>query len=152
MSNRAAVSFMIIVLAVISGCGPAIVRSSELAPLEVITSAPARAQSPRAVLASAEISRLHEGSMEDALLQLRPQWLRANPSLRHVAEPAYASVYIDHAYAGELRTLRLIPASVVIDARYFAPSAAFSEFGSSCRCPGGVIRISTRHQNEEGAR
>ena len=152
MSNRAAVWSMIFALTVIPGCGSAIVRSSESASLEVTTITPARARSSRAVLASAEISRLPEGSMEDALHELRPEWLRANPSLRYVAEPAFASVYINHAYAGELQTLRLIPSSVVIDARYFAPAAAFSEFGSSCRCPGGVILISTLDRNEEATR
>lgn len=148
MSNRAVVLSKVVVLVALCGCTAATVRS-DFAPRDVITIAPAY-RSTATVVAHAELATLQEASVEDALRHLRPEWLRVSPSSRQVAEPARASVYVNDVYAGELETLRLIPVSAVIDARFLAPSAARDQFGSGCRCTGGVILISTRRKDEAG--
>jgi hypothetical protein len=56
-----------------------------------------------------ELAALDRESLDAALLRLRPEWLRVNPSSRHVAAPGRASIYIDGVYLGEPTALRLVP-------------------------------------------
>jgi hypothetical protein len=150
MKNWAAVSSKVVALVAMSACASGPVRSSDLSAFDVIAIAPAIASTAN-VVAHAELAPLQEASIEEALRQLRPEWLRVNPSSRRVAEPARASVYVNDVYAGELETLRLIPVSAVIDARFLAPSAARDQFGPGCRCAAGIILIATRRKHEGGA-
>lgn len=150
MDNCSAVLSTVGVLVAMAGCASGPVRSSDLSAFDVLAIAPAHA-STATVVAHSELAPLQEASLEEALRQLRPEWLRVNPSSRQVTEAARASVYVNDVYAGELETLRLIPVSAVIDARFLAPSAAHDQFGPGCRCAAGVIAIATRRKGEGGA-
>lgn len=150
MRTCAAVLAKVGALVAISGCATGPLRSSDLSAFDVITIAPAHA-STATLVARSELAPLQEASLEEALRQLRPEWLRVNPSSRQITEAARASVYVNDVYAGELDALRLIPVSAVIDARFLAPSAARDQLGPGCRCAAGVIAIATRRKSEGGA-
>lgn len=149
MRHHSATPSILVAVIAMSGCSSALVHSSDLAPLDVITVAPAHDGSSANRVSHAELVALHETSVEEALRQLRPEWLRVRPSSRQVGEPAHASVYIDNIYAGGLEVLALVPASVVIDVRFLAASSARDQFGSGCRCDAGVILVATRKANQE---
>jgi hypothetical protein len=92
----------------------------------------------------ADLASLQETSLDAALSQLRPEWLRVSPSSRQIAEPARASVYIDNVYTGDLGILRLVPVSDVIEVSFLGPSAARDRFGLGCQCAAGAIVVVTR--------
>jgi hypothetical protein len=106
---------------------------------------PARDESSTKRVAHAELISLQETSVEAALRQLRPEWMRVNPSSRQVEGQTTASVYVDDVYTGGLDALRLIPVSAVVDLRYLSPSEASDRFGTGCRCGAGVIVVTTRN-------
>ena len=112
--------------------------------------APASSESPRArYIGRAEIGSIGQERLQEVVLRLRPDWLRWNPSSRAAADKsAWASVYTDGIYSGDLDALRTIPAAVVIDARYLPPLEARNRFGSACHCAGGVILIRTRSDGD----
>jgi hypothetical protein len=145
MKNRAVVRLGMPMLIAVSGCSAGMTHSSEVAPIDMVSTGPTYNGSSANRVVRAELAPLRETSLDAALRRLRPEWLRVSPSNRQGTEPARASVYIDNAYAGELETLLLIPASAVIDVSYLGPSAALDRFGSGCRCPGGVILVLIRN-------
>jgi hypothetical protein len=145
--QRATASSIVVLGIVVSGCTSGMVGSSAPTALEAMAFASTRHESSMSHVGHSELVPLQEKSLEDALTQVRPEWLRVNSSARQVAEPARASVYVDNLYVGELDALRLIPVSAVIDLRFLAPSAARDRFGSGCRCAGGVILVLTRNHN-----
>jgi hypothetical protein len=93
----------------------------------------------------ADLASLQETSLDAALNQLRPEWLRVSPSSRQVAEPTHASVYIDNVYTGDIESLRLVPVSAVIEVSFLGSSAARDRFGLGCRCAAGAIVVVTRN-------
>jgi hypothetical protein len=145
MKHRTAVTSVVVMLVATSGCASGIIHSTELAPLDVMTIRPAHSGSSANRVARSELAPLQETSLEAALRQLRPEWLRVNPSSRQGIEPTRASVYINDVYAGELEELRLVPVPAVIDVTYLAPSAARDRFGSGCACAAGAVVVVTRH-------
>jgi len=92
----------------------------------------------------AEIASVELGSLDEVLQRLRPEWLRVNLRAGGVDEPSRPSVYADGRYLADLEVLRSIPSRVVTDVRYLAPVEARVEFGSRCRCAGGVILVRTQ--------
>lgn len=109
--------------------------------------APVGRQSSSDHVVPQDLAALTDLNLEDALRRIRPEWMRPIPTMRQVAEPGVASVYLNDAYAGGLDALRLIPIEAVISARYLTPTAARSWFGMFCQCAGGVILVSTRTEN-----
>ena len=134
---------VLLVPLVSSGCAPA-VAASERSTYEQRALAPVGRQSPSDRVVQQELGAVTGANLEEALRQIRPEWMRPTPTSRQAAEPGLASVYLNDAYAGGLDALRLIPIDAVTDARYLTPSPARSWFGMFCRCAGGVILVSTR--------
>jgi hypothetical protein len=79
-------------------------------------------------------------SAADAVRELRPEFLmpRGQP-----AGPARPSVFVNGQYTGEADVLGLIGLAEVMEIRYVSAMAAKSQFGSQCRCDGGVILVRT---------
>jgi hypothetical protein len=131
VKHRTAATAIVGTFVALSGCGSGVIHASDAASLGVMT-VPARSAS------------LQETSLDAALSQLRPEWLRVSPSSRQIAEPARASVYIDNVYTGDLGILRLVPVSDVIEVSFLGPSAARDRFGLGCQCAAGAIVVVTR--------
>jgi hypothetical protein len=91
-------------------------------------------------------------SLYETLGKIRPEWFRVNPTMRQAAEPGRAAAFVDNVYWGELTTLALVPAADVIEVRYLSPLEARTEFGSACRCAGGIVRVFTRESAASRAR
>ena len=144
MNHRAAVPSIVVVLVALSGCSSGRVHASDVAPLSVMT-VPVRNGSSANRVVGAELASLQETSLDAALSQLRPEWLRVSPSSRQIAEPTRASVYIDNVYTGDAGTLRLVPVSAVIEVSFLGPSAARDRFGLGCQCAAGAIVVVTRN-------
>jgi len=143
MRHHVVASSLAVTLLVGSGCTAAIVHPSG-SPLDATLMIAAHGESSGNHVAHAELLPLQEISIDEALRQIRPEWLRVNASSRATVEPARASVYVDDLYVGELDALRLIPVSAVTDLRFLAPSVARDRFGSGCHCSAGVILVMTR--------
>ena len=101
-------------------------------------------QSSAKHLGRADLASVQGNTVAEAVLQLRPEWLRPNPSSGRPQEDQRASVYIDGTRAGGTDELRLVPLATAIDLQFFSPSAAWDRFGPLCRCPSGVILVVTR--------
>ena len=144
MKRRAAATSIMGAFVALSGCRSGMIHSSDVAPFGVMT-VPARNASLANRVVRADLASLQETSLDAALSQLRPEWLRVSPSSRQVADPAHASVYIDNVYTGDIGILRLIPVSAVIEASYLGPSAARDRFGLGCQCAAGAIVVVTRN-------
>lgn len=142
-----------IALAVFAACvsgRPAMVHSTASVPRDsenVVVNGIAVAalgrSSARHVVA-ADIVSIHGTSVADAVLQLRPDWLRPNSSPSHSAELIRPAVYVDETYAGGPEELRFVPLTRVVELNFLASSAARDQIGPSCRCAGGVILVRTR--------
>jgi hypothetical protein len=95
-----------------------------------------------------ELKPLEDQSLEEALIRLRPNFLRVDPA--RAALPGSAtvpSVYIDNSYAGSPDALRLVPVMAVLEVLYLPPSAAHDRFGAYCPCSAGVIVVVTRRSS-----
>lgn len=128
-------------LALAVACSPATVPSNLS---HEASSAPIRAAQGNRVSA-VELKPLEYLSLEQALLRLRPNFLRVNSSAG--ARPGSAdrpTVYIDNSYVGAPDALQLVPVAAVEEVLYLAPSAAHDRFGAYCPCSAGVIAVITR--------
>lgn len=143
MRHPAKATWIVGAFVALSGCGSGMIHASDVAPLGVMT-VPARNGSFANRVVRTDLASLQETSLDAALSQLRPEWLRVSPSSRQVADPARASVYIDNVYTGDIGILRLIPVSAVIEASFLGPSAARDRFGLGCQCAAGAIVVVTR--------
>ena len=95
-------------------------------------------------VAGREIAAYAGRPLGDALAQLRPDWLRANPLLRGTGETAWPVVYTNDAPSGDIRALQTIPSDAAVEVQLLTPSEARTRYGAACRCPAGVIRVRTR--------
>jgi hypothetical protein len=87
----------------------------------------------------------YEGrSLAEALGQLRPDWLRPDPSTRVSGESGRAVLYVNDVVSGDLTALRTIAAAAVLEVRLLSRSEAWSRYGPQCRCPAGAIVVHTR--------
>jgi hypothetical protein len=143
MQRCVVASSLAVTLLVGSGCTAAIVHPIDSS-LDATLMIAAHGESSGNHVARAELLPLQEISIDEALRQIRPEWLRVNPASRPTPEPARASVYVDDLYVGELDALRLIPVSAVTDLRFLAPSVARDRLGPGCHCSAGVILVMTR--------
>ncbi len=91
-----------------------------------------------------EIAAFGTRPLADALTQLRPDWLRANPLVRGSDQNSRAVVYTNDVPAGEIRALETISSDAAAEVQYLSAAAAQIRYGPACRCPGGVIRVQTR--------
>jgi hypothetical protein len=92
-----------------------------------------------------ELKALDDQSLEEALMRLRPNFLRAVPG--GAVRPGSAtlpSVYIDNSYVGAPDALRLVPVIAVMEVLYLPPAEAHDRFGAYCPCAAGVIVVVTR--------
>jgi hypothetical protein len=84
------------------------------------------------------------GSMYDALMRLRPNWLAPHGTMSSNSESnQYATVYMDGQQVGSLDNLRRIPAYSIATARYHDITQAGARFGLRGGM-GGVIEITSR--------
>jgi hypothetical protein len=143
MQHGIVASSLAVALLVSSGCTAAILHPID-SPLDATLMIAAHGESSGNHVPHAELLPLQEISIDEALRQIRPEWLRVNASSRATVEPARASVYVDDLYVGELDALRLIPVSAVTDLRFLAPSVARDRLGPGCHCSAGVILVMTR--------
>jgi len=91
-----------------------------------------------------EIAPYAGQALGDALLRLRPEWLRADPSARGAAGSARALIYIDDVPVDDASALRTTASDAVVEARLLSPVEARTRYGPTCRCPAGVILVRTR--------
>lgn len=101
-------------------------------------------QSSTKHLGRADLASVQGTTVAEAVLQLRPEWLRPNPSPGRPQEDQRASVYIDGTRIGGTDELRFVPLATAIDLQFLSASAAWDRFGPLCRCPSGVILVVTR--------
>jgi hypothetical protein len=78
------------------------------------------------------------------LAQLRPDWLRVNPSARSSRESERAALYVNDIASGGITGLQTIASDVVIEVRLLSTAEAWARYGPSCRCPAGAILVRTR--------
>lgn len=83
-------------------------------------------------------------ALGEALMQLRPDWLRVNPSSRSADGTSRAVVYVNDVPAGGTGALQSIPSGVAVEVRLLSPSEARARYGLGCRCPAGAILVRTR--------
>lgn len=93
-----------------------------------------------------ELRNVADQSLAQALMELRPDFLRPNAMGRVPVGPAARpSVYIDNSYVGAVDALQLVPAASVTEVVLLPPSAAHDRFGAYCACDAGVLMVTTRH-------
>ncbi len=105
---------------------------------------PPRRESSSAVLTSAELQRVPGRTLEEAIRQLRPEYLSTNSAESVITggDPRPV-VYLDNTLVGTVDALRTIPIGTVTEIRFLRPSAAHDWFGAMCPCDRGVILVST---------
>lgn len=97
----------------------------------------------RNVLFAAEIAKTAVNTVYQAVMQLRPEFLRGEPA----PAPVYSvdrrgvRVFLDNVELGDQTTLREIPLDRVTMIRYVEPGEAALRYGSAYR--NGVIIVST---------
>jgi hypothetical protein len=124
----------LLTLAATLGCGPA-----------SGTSATSSSVVPRQanLLTTAEIFGAYADATTayDAIARLRPHWLSSHgPTSFMTAGTEYARVFLDGQQYGDLRSLRNIPASEVMEIRYYNSTEAGGRFGLRAGTS-GVIEI-----------
>lgn len=91
-------------------------------------------------LGATDFKAVQGTSAADAVRELRPEFLMPHGQ---PTAPSRASVYVNGHYTGEADVLALISLAEVGEIRYLGAMAAKSQFGSQCRCGGGVILVRT---------
>lgn len=105
------------------------------------TASGVRHDSSRYSLGPTELGASRASNAEEAIRRVRPEWLRANPTLRHGEPAAHAVVYVGDSYLGELDVLRLVQTAEISAIRYLTPMEARGRFGPSCGCGAGAIVV-----------
>lgn len=138
------------VMILAAACAPATVSSGEQVTLSSwviaadVSTAAALSHSSASHLRRMDFISVQGTSVADAVTQLRPEWLRSNPSSAQAGEFVRPSIYVDKTYVGGPEELRFVPLDAAMDLQFLAPSAASDQFGPGCRCTGGVIVVLTR--------
>lgn len=109
------------------------------------TSATSSAAIPRQanLLTTEEIFGAHADAVTtyDAIARLRPHWLSSHgPTSFMTPGTEYARVFLDGQQYGDLQSLRNIPASEVMEIRYYNSTEAGGRFGLRAGT-GGVIEV-----------
>jgi transposase InsO family protein len=83
--------------------------------------------------------------LAEALAQLRPDWLRFDPSARIKGEGRERpALYVNDIASGDITGLKTVASDAVVDVRLLSMSEAWARYGPSCRCPAGAILVRTR--------
>lgn len=95
------------------------------------------------VLTAAEIVASHVSDAYQAVVQLRPNFLRLRyeSPVPTVTQSYAVAVYLDDLLVGDAETLRSIPLGDVRTIRYLPPMEADMRFGG--QHPGGAILVAT---------
>jgi hypothetical protein len=99
--------------------------------------------SSSSVLTAADLARTRAWSTPEAILRLRPEFLRGSSRMPTVGQPQIA-VYLNRAYAGDVTTLSTIPLEAVRTVTFLQPAEALIRFGTICQCANGAIVVTTR--------
>ena len=94
------------------------------------------------VLGAAEIGLAKVNDAHDAIMHLRPEYLRGRAAPGFGPTGAAPVVYLNGVRQGETDILRTIPVGVVLEVRYLTPAEGSDQFGPYH--PGGVIAVRTR--------
>lgn len=96
----------------------------------------------RNVLFAAEIAKSAVNTVYQAVMQLRPEFLRGDPAPTPIhSDRRGVRVFLDNVELGDQTTLREIPLDRVTMIRYLEPGEAALRYGSSYR--NGIILVST---------
>ena len=96
------------------------------------------------VLTQDEITATHETNLYEAIVKVRPLFLKSRGRSTINAQPNdYATVFLDGQRYGDLNSLRTIVASSVYEARHLSATDAVTRYGM--QYGGGVIDVRT-HQ------
>ena len=98
-----------------------------------------RHEPSRYSLESTELGASRSTNADEAIRRARPEWLRANPTLRHGEQAERAVVYIGDAFLGDLDVLRMVQTAEISSIRFLTPMEARGRFGPSCGCGAGAI-------------
>jgi hypothetical protein len=83
--------------------------------------------------------------LAEVLAQLRPDWLRFNPSARIKGEGRERpALYVNDIASGDITGLKIVASDAVIEVRLLSMSEAWARYGPSCRCPAGAILVRMR--------
>jgi hypothetical protein len=95
------------------------------------------------VLGSVEIETARVNNAHEAVMRLRPEFLRqrSRPS-KDDPSGALPMVYVNGVRQGGPDMLRSIPVAAILDIRYLTPTTASDQFGPYY--PAGVIAVRTR--------
>jgi hypothetical protein len=96
------------------------------------------------MLGSTEIQSAEVANAYDAVVRLRPQFLRKHAPSAPTTEEGVPVIYLDGVRQGGADMLRSIPANAVVDIRYLSATAANMELGRLH--PAGVIAVRTRQR------
>ena len=102
--------------------------------------------SPSNVISRAELDAAGSATVYDAVLRLRPNFLRNRgpTSVMNSTARTVAVVFVNDAEYGNLESLQRFPASRVEEVRYYSGPEATTKFGSSYGT--GVIALRMRVQ------
>lgn len=144
MSFRCAHSPLVPTLLLASACVSSSPQGTDASVLLDLTPSHSNASIPPTLsLGRREIAAFEGRPLSDALLELRPEWLRTAPSMGPSDGDRGPVVYANDVPAGAAASLRTIPSDVVLEVRFLRAVEAQTRFGPSCRCPAGVISVRT---------
>jgi hypothetical protein len=107
------------------------------------TSGSERAASSRGAITAAEIEAHSVASAHDAVLNLRPQWLRSRGETSIlVAGAGLPVVFVDHARYGPPSSLQQIRARAIEAIVFLSPREATTYHGTGY--PAGIIQVTTK--------
>jgi hypothetical protein len=96
-------------------------------------------------LAAEEIlaANADRGTVYDAILRLRPNWLTRGTTSYDPPTTEFAVVFVDGRRYGEIESLRDIDANVIADVRYYTAAEAGGRYGLQGGLS-GVIEVSMK--------
>ena len=95
-------------------------------------------------ISTGELRTFGGSTVLDAVRRLRPEFLQTTAPRTMTSEPALPSVFLNGRFSGGLELLGTLGLTPVVEIQYLTPMNAKNEFGSYCRCEGGVIHVRTR--------
>lgn len=141
-TRRESLVVLVAVLAVglmLQGCaaGP-----RELSSMRNASSArPFATSSSQSVITFEELRSVHVATVEDAVLRLRPEFLRPRPAGVLGRMEATPDVFVDDRYYGSLRSLVLFRASDVSEVRMLSPVETAVRYGTSHAAGAIILRL-----------
>ncbi len=103
---------------------------------------PRSEKSSQFVVRGTDLERQPVGSIYDALMRLRPEFLQARRSTLEAPAGALPLVYLDDTYLGDISELRRLSPKLALEVRLLSNFDARERFGKVF--PGSVIVVKTR--------